>query len=136
MSCVFIGRNFCRTIATLTTAELNFYFKDCVFVPLDFNFRFWCKFVSSLTIEISKNKSPSKITHHIVFTFIVCAVDLKFFFHCTSKCLRPYHTESTSSRLVTEVKQCWAVLGRVSTLVGDHLGIPCVVDFAFQFWIY
>ena len=31
-------------------------------------------------------------------------------------CLRPYHTEYTSSRQITEVKQCWAcpVLGWVT----------------------
>ena len=27
------------------------------------------------------------------------------------------------------------LLGSVSTLVGDHLGIPCVVDFPFRFKI-
>ena len=27
-------------------------------------------------------------------------------------CLRPYHTEYTGSRLITEVKQCWACLVR------------------------
>ena len=32
------------------------------------------------------------------------------------KCLRPYHTECTGSRPITEVKQCWAcpVLGWVT----------------------
>ena len=38
------------------------------------------------------------------------------FFFFTFKCLRPYHVEHTSSRLITEVKQHWAklVLGWVT----------------------
>ena len=37
-------------------------------------------------------------------------------FHIGGLCLRPYHTEYTGSRLITEVKQCWAcsVLGWVT----------------------
>ena len=35
---------------------------------------------------------------------------------CSLRCLRPYHVEYTSSRLITEVKQHWAelVLGWVT----------------------
>ena len=29
---------------------------------------------------------------------------------CTTPCIRPYHVEHTSSRLITEVKQHWAAL--------------------------
>ena len=39
-----------------------------------------------------------------------------FLFSFVIKCLRPYHVEHTSSRLITEVKQHWAklVLGWVT----------------------
>ena len=40
-------------------------------------------------------------------------------------CLRLFHIESTSSRLITEVKQC---PGLISTWMGDRLGIPAAVD--------
>ena len=40
---------------------------------------------------------------------------------------RPYHSDSTASRLLSEVKHCRARL--VSTTVGDHVGIPGVVLF-------
>ena len=38
--------------------------------------------------------------------------------------VRPYHTEYTGSRLITEVKP---VLGLFSTWMGDHLGATGVV---------
>lgn len=42
--------------------------------------------------------------------------NLKFCFFTHISCQRPYHIESTSSRSITEVKQCWAwlVLGWVT----------------------
>ena len=54
-------------------------------------------------------------------------------------CLRPYHTQYTSSRLITEVKQCRAcsVLGWVTAWFYEALlGLLNPIDKNFDVWIY
>ena len=55
-------------------------------------------------IKLFKNYPPYGIDQNY-FNKIICSI-AKLFFHCTWYCIQPYHTESTSSCLITEVKQC------------------------------
>ena len=70
---------------------------------------------------------PLIVCVHCVCAFAclhVCCITLFFFYMDyiyrsitrDIRCLRPYHTECTGSRPITEVKQCWAcpVLGWVT----------------------
>ena len=59
-----------------------------------------------------------------------CLHSAKWLWFHYKMCLRPYHTEYTGSRLITEVKQFWAC--PCSIWMGDRLGTTGVVGFLFS----
>ena len=125
----------------LFEAVLNRIFEGNIFVSLECQ-QCWLElyilisasliFVGVMFFEVSKNKTLQNYPPYCIdFYHFCCWLEVLFSPHILMSTTIPHWKHQFSSDHWSK-----AVLGRVSTLVGDHLGILCFVDSSFKFWTF